>query len=192
VGTVSLRIEPQVDRWIDDRHQAGIAIRCRIERHSGYRALTRMNRSELRGQHSLMESAITGSEHRSAITRELGRDAETRRPDVPSVDGAKALNDAAGLASFVVARTEVLTRRTVMVEPDASVHRQAIRHSHGLAQEGSRRNKPTSQRCRSARDRLEWLAIVIDEPGPGGQNGQQMVLTLLELSTKLPLMVGGP
>src|SRR5690349_24335364 len=77
-----------------------------------------------------------------------------------------------------------------MVEPQAGVDRQTVRHRDRVARKGRGRDKGTAYHRRIARDGLKRPSVVVDEPHSGRNDTGPVGLALLDLPADLPLVIG--
>ena len=101
----------------------------------GDRGHTGMNRTDLAGQHALIEPSVAPPKDSPAIRGELRGNAQTWRHDVPGVQRAQARNDPARLVPFRIDRVEILTDGAAVVEPHTRVDGQALADRQGVARE---------------------------------------------------------
>src|SRR4030095_4766286 len=94
-----VRVESEVDRWIDDRDDARILPGRLIERGRCRRRQSGMHGRRLTREKPLVKTALGRPEHGPAVAGEPRREAKARRKDVPRVQSSETMNGGSGLVS---------------------------------------------------------------------------------------------
>jgi hypothetical protein len=149
-----------------------------------------MNRRQLSRQDTLVESSVARAQHRPAVRADLGGEAQARRPDVPGIKRAQPGDDPVGLAACNVARVDILTDGSRMIEPQAGIDRDPIAHGQRVAGKGGRRDELATIDGGDAGHGLKRLPVAIDKPRAGWNDQSLTVLADLHLPANLPLVIG--
>jgi hypothetical protein len=151
-----------------------------------------MEGSELTGDHTLVESAVAGPEHCSAIGAELRGQAEARGHDVPGVHRAQTADDDPRFVSVGIERAQILTDSAGMVETETGIDRQPVPDRQSVACERANRHELTAGIGGISRRGLRWLSIVVGVPSAGRNDLKCVVLAPIELRAGLPLVIRMP
>src|SRR4030095_3815291 len=103
---------------------------------------------------------------------------------------ARPADDLVSLAAGNVARVDILTDGSRMIEPQARIDSYPVRHRQRAACKCECREQPATIDGGGARHGLKRLPVAIDKPRAGWNDQRLSVLADLHLTANLPLVIG--
>src|SRR5262245_24866996 len=156
-----VRIEPEVDRRIDNRNDARVLPRRLIERGGRRRRQSRMHRGRLTSKNPLMKTTIARSEHGPAVSGEPRSEAEARRQDVPRIQSAKTTDGRPGLIALRIMRRQVRADRAIVIETQSQTGGEPIGKSDVVRYKQARGDEFAAAGCWLAERCLDRLACIV-------------------------------